>query len=349
MLTALARPAIAVALVAGLAWAGSRAETYDLDTAFHCTKELSRAKLPPADILFVGNSRTGASIDPVYVERLISKNGKLDVERMGVFHANIVTVRMLVGDYLQYRGTPKLVVLQPMVTYAEHWQQASGRPIQTMVNTAFQPWDELVKIQDSAVTASLPHGMPQWSPVGYRTKPAMFVERVGQQVSAGLRYFHNSQTVEYCRTEGLQGQLPGWPHGKLPASGDNLLVRSNPERMPEKWAAEFRHWDKPAPDHPSRRFEIDQHMRLIEEIERAGSQVMLIDLPTNLGRDADRKDLEAFERALGRPVLDSYALLSRDEQAALTGQYRDPLHVSWEGAEVMSRRLAGAVEDRVRR
>ncbi len=348
MLISLARPAIAAALIAGLAWAGSRAETYDLDIAFHCSKELARAKLPPADILFVGNSRTGAAIDPVYVEKLISSDRQFDVERMAVFHANIVTVRMLVGDYLQHRGTPKLIVLQPMVTYADHWQQASGRPIQTMVNTAFQPWDELTEVQDSAVSAPLPIGMPQWSPAGYRSKPAMFVERVGQQVTAGLRYLHNSQIVEYCRSQGLQIQIAPWPYGKLPASGDQLLVPSNPDKMPEKWAAEFRHWDKPAPDHPSREFEINQHLQLFEEIEKAGGDVLLVNPPTNLGRQFDENDRQAFERALGRPVLDVFLLLSPAEQKALPGQYRDPIHVSWEGAEVVSRRLAGAVEDRAR-
>lgn len=334
-------PLVAVGVLAGLYWAGARAETYSLDAVFHCNRALTQLDQPAADILFVGNSQTGAAIDTKYVADLVDPSGKTRVEKLAIVQGHIVAVRMTLDDYVEHRGAPKLIVLQPMVVRAEEWQKPAGRPIHPRVNLDYQPWDEIAALQRDAKFAPHPLGLPEWVHAGYRSLPAVFVDRIVERISAALSYPRMIKYKRMCEKPDLMfRQADRWPLGNIKGPTEAGALPNVSDATHAEWAAELRKRRPAAFNDPSRLFEIDQHRKLLASLRKSGSKVMLVGYPIYSTAQEDAQNFKDLSKVLGEPVIDIRSLLTPEEQAELEKRFRDPFHVSFPGAELLSRHLA---------
>ena len=339
-------PVIAAAVTLAMVVIGAREETYDLDVAFHCSHEVAVDDRAAADILLVGNSQTGASIDQIYLNRLLGED--ISVEKLSLVQANIVALRMLVDDYVQHRGSPDIVVLQPMVVRAEHWQQAPGRPVHPRVNVAYQDWDELVAIQKSARLSPVASPLPAWVAKDYRTVPALWVDRQVERVIAFLGWPRKEPVKASCDDARKWQLSPMWPYDTLPLAEGDDPGDTMDDKAKADWANDIAQRKAADVSAPERTFEIDQLRQLIGEIEVGGSRVILVGYPNMGEADQDAADFADFSGVLGREVVDLRTLLTEDERERIEASYRDPLHLNFAGAEIITRRMAELLADRPR-
>lgn len=341
-------PLVTAGVLAAMAWSGTRLETYDLNSAFHCSHEVATLDRPAADILFVGNSQTGAGVDQAYVQNLIDPQGTIKVEKLAIVQANIVALRMLVEDYVEHRGAPDIVVFQPMVVRAEHWQAPAGLPIHPRADLAFQDWDELVEVQSTAKPNPTGSWLPPWMEKGYRTLPAVWADRQVERFMATLTYPRIVLVRDACRTEAKYQLANDWPYGLLP-------LEEGEDPGPVVDQAKFQEWSHDVSQRkaasalsPSRGFEMDQHRKLLAALETAGSEVILVGYPSMGQASQDAKEFAEFGKALGRDVIDIRSILAASERQEIEHLYRDPLHVNLAGAEIFSSHLARMLKGRVK-
>lgn len=340
-------PLVTAGVLAAMVWSGAELETYDLNSAFHCSHEVAILDRPAANILFVGNSQTGAGVDQAYVQNLIDPQGSVKVEKLAIVQANIVALRMLVEDYIEHRGAPDIVVFQPMVVRAEHWQAPAGHPILPRANLAFQDWDELTDIQSTATPSPSGSSLPYWMEKGYRTLPAVWVDRQVERFMATLSYPRIAPVQRACRTEAAFQITNIWPYGHLP-------LEEGEDPGPVVDQAKFQEWSHDISQRKaasalasSRRFEMDQHRQLLASLEAAGSDIILVGYP-NMGKaESDAQEFTEFGTALGREVIDIREMLDDTERQEIERHYRDPLHVNLAGAQIFSSRLAKLLKGRI--
>ena len=333
-------PLVTATLLIALIVTGERVGTYDVNRVFHCSHAVTLAPLPPADILFVGNSQTGAGIDPLYFAKQLNPLNPPRVEKLTIVEAHIVTLRMLAEDYIEQRGAPKIVIFQPMVVRNTSWQEAAGKPIHPRANLAIQPWDELVHVQQAAKQSPNTALVPTWMQKGYRTLPAVFVDRLVERIIASMSYFRLSPMLNYCQSEQMFRQSIIWPYGDLPLeSSGNTLTKPDKNRA-VTWAERVKSRAPFLSDDPHRVFELEQNLELIREFEEAGSKVVLVGYPNFEAAAQDSQDFATFSNALGSEVHDIRALLSSAERDSLPTLFRDQFHLSFAGAEIVSKRLA---------
>ncbi len=334
-------PVIAAAITTAMIIVGSRLETYDLDSTFHCGHEVATEQIAAADILLVGNSQTGAAIDAAYLEQLVEHD--VSIEKLALVQANIVALRMLVDDYVENRGAPKLVVLQPMVVRAEHWQQAPGRPVHPRVNLAYQEWDDLVAVQQAAQLSPTGSAIPATFAKEYRSVPAMWIDRQVERIIAFLSWPRMRDTRAACYSS-VKYKLSGaWPYDQLPLEADRE-VYSLDEAAQARWAADIAQ-RKPADVlAPSRTFEMDQFRKLIDSLEDAGTKVIMVGYPSLHMAEQDEAEFADYGIALNTEVINLRSSLSEEKRAELEGEFRDPLHVNFEGAEILTQGMAELLE-----
>lgn len=341
-------PIVTAGVLAAMVWSGAKLETYDLNTAFHCSHEVANLDRPAANILFVGNSQTGAGVDQAYVQNLIDPEGSVKVEKLAIVQANIVALRMLLDDYIEHRGAPNIVVFQPMVVRAEHWQAPAGHPIHPRADLAFQDWDELVEVQLTAKPNPTGSSLPAWMEKGYRTLPAVWVDRQIERFMATLSYPRIAPVQRACRTEAAFQITNIWPYGHLP-------LEEGEDPGPVVDQAKFQDWSHDISQRkaasaldPSRQFEMDQHRQLLAALDAAGSDIVLVGYP-NMGKAAsDAQEFAEFGTALGREVIDIRGILDDTERREIELLYRDPLHVNLAGAEIFSSHLAEMLKGRIK-
>lgn len=348
MIKGLIPPLVAASVVAAMIWTGSSLKTYDLNEVFHCSSEVATTDSPAADILFIGNSQTGAAIDQLYLQELVDSQGSVKVEKLAVVQANIVVLRMLVDDYVRHRGVPKTVVFQPIVVKAEHWQQPAGHPVHPRANVALQDWNDLVEVQRNAKLSPSESIVPYWGEKGYRTIPAMWVDRQVERITATLSVPRIGSVRKACSTR-ARFQLSGiWPYGRLPLKEGDYAGPTVDAEMRMNWENDISQRKPASVLDPARTFEIDQHHKLIASLEAAGSQVILVGYPSLGQAETDSAEFKEFGKALGQEVLYVRDLLSPEEQGKIETLYRDPLHLNFGGAEIITQHMAAELKARVR-
>ena len=81
-----------------------------------CNLLLSLASEPAADVLLIGSSRTGVALDPVAIERILTRElrRRVRVDRLSFGHNPLRSMRGLLENYLEARGSPRIVALEIM-------------------------------------------------------------------------------------------------------------------------------------------------------------------------------------------------------------------------------------------
>lgn len=104
------------AMVLGLLWLDQH-RGGPASTLSRCNLSLTRSGLPPADVLIIGSSRSGAALDPVAMQEMLAyafADAPPKVERIALGHNPLRASHALLDNYLQARGAPRVIVLEAM-------------------------------------------------------------------------------------------------------------------------------------------------------------------------------------------------------------------------------------------
>lgn len=99
-----------------------------------CAAALATGDGPADDVLFVGSSRTGAALDPRYIQSLLRAGGRPDarVDRLITWGSDHVHLNLLLRAYLRHRGPPDRVFLEMTVHEdpgLRRWGTADALPV----------------------------------------------------------------------------------------------------------------------------------------------------------------------------------------------------------------------------
>lgn len=348
MILGIVRPLIACAILIGLVLAGRTTETYNVDPIFYCAYGVARADARAADVLFVGNSQTGASIDRAYIGDLLAGRGAPRIEKLAQIRSSATTIRMLSAEYLRNRGAPRLVILQPMFVRYTRTEGMPGEPVHSRESIAYEGWDDLIRIRDEAVQAENKGWLPRWARDDYRSKAALWIDRQSEQIIAAFTSLRRRAQAQRCRGEGKFALASHWPDRILPLRQDadaGPLWDENDRRARDRRFGERldlrtgEEW---------RAFELDQNRSLIAAFEQAGSEVVLVAYPTLNREGKDAAEVKELAQVFGREVIDLRAGLDADERRLLNQSYRDPVHLNFAGAQILSEQMAEELRGRSR-
>lgn len=347
MIKGLVPPLIAVAALVGLAHAGKEAGTYSENVNLHCGYLVAKHDAPAADILFVGNSQTGASIDHPYLEKLLAEDGAapLKIEKLALVGGNVTPTRMILEDYLANRGAPRLVIYQPLAI-RRLVDATAGLPVHPTVNLAFQDFDELVEVRNEAPAVYSRSWLPHWTRKGYRTEPALWLDQQVERITAALSAPRLAPYVNQCKTD-LKFRLSGhWPYNSPDGPEDELHVDLNPTVL-KRWHEDMdrRHllrWSD-----PERNFELHQNREALAALEEAGSEIILAAYPNYEWGSQDAFAAADMAEAYGYEAIDARGIIPDSESDELDRHFRDPFHLDYLGAQMVTRAMAKELRGRV--
>lgn len=339
---------MAAAGMAGLAYAGDQAQTFDVNVAFHCSYAVARDEAPPAEILLLGNSQAGAAIDPVHLGRLLDPSDPVRVEKMAIVRSDIVSLRMLVDEYVAKRGVPKLVLFQPIFQRSTVSGAPRGIPVHSRDHLGFQSWENLISIRETAVANPTESFMPEWARKGYRNTAQLWVDRQVERIIASLSVIRVAATKRFCRSDERFRIAGNWPYDTVPlAPGDYTGPVLNAEARRD-WRRKMADRQALRAESPDLRFELDQNLKAIAAIEVRGGTVTLISYPSEGRAARDAAEIASYRKAFRRDVIDMRSVLTDSAQEQLEQSYRDPVHVNFEGTEILTEQLARELKGRVK-
>lgn len=207
----LVAPLLAAGALIALALAGAKAETYDVNVAYHCAFSVAREDRPAADILILGNSQSGAAIDPAYLGTLGAGDESRTAEKLSIVGSDIMPYRLIVDEYMKHRGTPKLVVLQPLFRRGNSQAvppgaptpgaPTPGAPVHPRPNIAFGQWQTLQAVRAHAVHDTGKAPLPYWARSGYRNTVRLWTDRQVERIVAALSYSRSKVLRNFCKTD----------------------------------------------------------------------------------------------------------------------------------------------------
>ncbi len=337
-------PFVVLAVLIGLAFAGSRAQTYELNEHIQCSYELARKKAPAADVLFAGNSRTGSAIDPLYIEQRLAHDtgGKLSVDRLTLALPDVPPMRVLTREYLRERGFPKVAVVQLLVNYDATMQPLVGKPIHPLRSIAFGRLDDLVIVQRETEFEDSGRVIPRWLEQGHLSLPAVALAKMTTNIYAALRYPARvmGHTVVDCSGPMTYRQNENWRYGDISDSANYGEEVGTPQQMAAWRRLSLRHYMTYDPTDPARAFENDQMHRLIALFRQGGSKVYLTVYP-QFSIKTSLAERAAIQREFPEAgFIDSCVMLDVAGGPDNATHYRDEHHVNRAGALVISRGMA---------
>ncbi len=343
-------PFLVVAALAGLAFAGSQLKNYELDYTNLCNHELTRLDAPPADILFIGNSRLGAAVDPVFIGETLSAatGAPVAVERLTLTYNDIPPLRVFTRDYLRERGAPDIAIVQLTYNRDEALHPQIDAPIHPPRDIAFAGLADLADIQETAEQNRYGERISRRYARGYRSLPAMLFDRATMNIYAALRYPAHLVTGRPTRCEGemVQRQADIWLYGTIEPDLFERDYRTPSDAEAAEWDAIVADYMPLEPAAEHRRFENDQLRRLIATLRENGADVYLTFLPSihdEALSDADRAALaDIFPDT---PLIDLADLYASEGESGLATSYRDEDHVDIRAGAAISRFYAARLAE----
>ena len=277
-------PIYLMLVLIGLAVLGGWSRTYALAPTVNCVYEMADSNAPAADVLFVGTSRTGRGIDPVYVQsRLADRHGvDATVERVALPASYPQQFRPFLQRYIEHRGAPKLVFFQLPYNFRSERHPEIDVPINTPRNLAHASLSELFSIRRDAQLNDYDEPLSRIFHRDYASIPVMLMNRLEMNIYAALKYpahLMNGLTSE-CQGETLyRHNHPLRLYGDI--TDAVTFVPETPERMAtrleeQKETAQYMPF---AIKGPMRRFENAQILATLDKLKRANSRIVLFYLP----------------------------------------------------------------------
>lgn len=336
-------PIAFIAALAGLYIAGDRLENYGFAPNIGCAYDLARLDRPAPDLLFLGNSRTGAAIDPVYVARRIDGRGRNrpTVERIAMTSPDTAAATVLARTYLSHRGAPDVVVLQLMYERDLDDLRKIGTPIHAPRSIAYGGLADLYHVQASARLSPVEHGLPRWLQPGYRPFAGVMLDKAITNIYSALEAPDRWLSGEAHRCDGdrLFGQSLLWVYDENWSAGPVTPKPASPSSV-ATWLRTVSEYVPIDPADPVRQFENHQLHELIELFERHGSKVLLMHFPT-FGQPIPDEGVSALAAEFSdNRLIDISGYFAKVTAGNEAGYFRDEDHVNHAGAILISRFLA---------
>ena len=309
------------ALILSLLWLdGNRAGP--ANALARCNLFLTRASEPAAEVLVIGSSRSGVALDPVAMQRILTAElaRPVRVDRLSMGHNPMRAMSGLLENYLEARGTPRIVVLEIMFMTERSIDRLARRGLALSPEAYIYRRDiNLLDFEQLLTQPSV--AMPfttgesvlnLWS---HRLRGAFL--RVGALVYQALRDPERTWTLSACGREDWKHE-PGWPsdfalsYGEFdpPVGLDGLIEALETDVAREARLRDLRHWQSNSPrgipypyefDSGYRRGEISLLDSMIKGVLERGAEIVLLPLPL-YGYELDRAELQGFSSRYGQMV-----------------------------------------------
>jgi hypothetical protein len=336
-------PFLVAAVLALLAVLGSSLRAYDVAPHVICSYALAEMDRPTPDVLLIGNSRTGAAIDPVYVTgKVREQTGKeIAIERITLTGPLLPQFALIMQEYARNRGIPQQVFLQLIYNRDPVEQRKVDAPLFGLRDIAYGNLADMVAVQHAAQLNEYDTAMPRQFQQGYSSITAVALTKVTTNIYSSLRYYFRSpyRPIPRCEGDYVFQQSVVWPYGQIT---DGKLDFGTQPTVKEKreWREIVSHYLPLDPSRPERRFENDQLHKLIAFLEGRGAKVYLVAYPQFAERlPAAHKQaiLREFPEAT---LIDGYQAFEAEVGEGHADYFRDPNHLNYGGARIISRLVA---------
>lgn len=339
-------PIFLIAALLGLAAFGAWTKTYALAPTINCVYEMAELDKKPADVLFIGTSRTGRGIDPVYVQQRLNQQRaeKVTVERVALPASYPQQFRPFLRRYLDHRGSPKVIFYQLPYNFRQERHGEIDMPITMPRNLAHGTLSDLFAIRRDARLNDYGMGLTRTVDRDYASAPVMVLRWLEMQIYAALKYpsHRYNGLTSACHGEALYRH-----NHPLRLYGDIIDARTfvpetdarRAKRLEEqKETANYMAFDVTG---PLRRFENAQIKATIATLKGASSRVVMYYLPA-LGEDRmpDGVVQDLTQTFPDTPFEHPMALYQGPLAEQLAVSFADTHHVDQFGALHLSRYFA---------
>ena len=292
-----------------------------------CAFALARADVPPANILFVGSSRTGFVLDPLAIQSILRKNGLSDVtvERLVIAPATMRVSHALLETYLERRGAPDLLLFEATVMTPRSVRQIEWRANGALSEHFLLSRDANLMTYRQLLTQpaiAMPYTEPETTVSLWKFRLRSAVQRTGALVYQFAKAPFQSWSFEDCDHEDITYD-PAWPENFSFAYGDfepegtpsDLIKNLRAEIEKQSLAIDEKEGPLPDPAVVLYPYDFGESYRdaemmyisaMIEEAQTAGARVSVLPL-TLYGYTVDPSDVTAFENTFeGVDVFDLY-------------------------------------------
>ena len=288
-----------------------------------CNLLLSRANERAADVLVVGSSRSGVALDPVVIQRILTAElGRpIRVDRLSLGHNPLRAMSGLLDNYLDARGSPRIVVLEIMLMTERSIDRLARRGL------ALAPEDYIyrrdVNLLDFRQLLSQPSvAMPFTAGEGvfdlWSHRLRGVVLRIGALMYQALRAPELVWRLPVCSREDWTREA-GWPsdfafsYGEFvppPTGLDGLIEALKADVARKARTRELKDWQSNSRsgiaypydfEAAYRRGEVTLLNSMIESVLDRGAEIVLLPLPL-YGYELDRKELRGLTARYGQRI-----------------------------------------------
>ena len=288
-----------------------------------CNLQLSRANKPAADVLVVGSSRSGVALDPVVIQRILTAElGRpIRVDRLSLGHNPLRAMSGLLDNYLEARGSPRIVVLEIMFMTERSIDRLARRglalaPEHYIYRRDVNLLDFRQLLAQPSVAMPFTAGEGVFDLWSHRLRGVVL--RIGALIYQALRAPELVQRLPDCSREDWTREA-GWPsdfafsYGEFdpPPSGLNGLIdaletnvaRNAQTRELEDWQSKTRRGIAYPYDFQAayRRGEVTLLHSMIESVLDRDAEIVLLPLPL-YGYELDRRELHGLTARYGQQL-----------------------------------------------
>jgi hypothetical protein len=345
-------PAGLIFLLTGLAVAGGYLRAYELSPMTRCNYVLAEQALAATDVVLIGPSRVRRGLDPDYIEALLVEAGmEVTVDRLSLNNSGFPQIYPLLNRYLENRGPPKIAYLQLAYNQVPEKQATVNLPLNPLRNLAFAQFSELAEIQSETLLNDTGTILPRQLHALWQNLPAAWLTQVEISIFSGLRYIPKR----------LLGQMPECTGDFLRANGSKqsafgldvkagetiAFVPPDPTKL-MLWRARVAEFLPLAPSAKWRQGETAQLRKLIDMLQAAGTEVVLLIMPAFEQRTISPKSIDEINQVF--PSIGIHFPMSAyegDLARKISKSFVDSRHANKFGAVYLSRALAADLQQRL--
>ncbi|MEM8800059.1 MAG: hypothetical protein AAGF15_08275 [Pseudomonadota bacterium] len=337
---------------------GYTRQTFNVQTSYLCLMAKVRSDTPPPDIMFLGSSRIGSAIDPVYVQQKLSKaldRPDLTVEKFAILASQPMQYVATVKEMLANRGAPDVVVMLPPYGIVEERVFDGNRLFwgRTAIMT------DLDILEDIKTSFHAQDPLPLWrriSHADWQSMPEIWLKRASEMIYAAVAEVPRraNNDIVGCpddRRDSLVATYT-WPYGTI---SDDADPREHPDMF---WLDADGHEEaqKTADQHLSfdasseeRQLEVAAIETLVKALETAGADTIFTLMPT-YGREAVEPVTKTSLKAAfpDTPLVDSYDAFEGLDLDTRRETFRDSKHFNLIGGKYISQFWVKTLEARLK-
>lgn len=326
---------------------------YSLPAEIVCLKTDINRQVDKANVLFIGSSRTGAAVDPVYIESLLEdRAGKeTSVYKINSTGPDLIFYNMMARDYLERAGAPEHVYIELMYAIkktSEFYETHKNRPLIPYLSTKGIMLGDVSDYTALLVTEPFDES----SKVIFRKykNPAQFL---ASKSNSAFYHFIRHPVSSYgdwrdCQdTDSWRRKGGLWIYGSLDKEAvDSDVLLTGALRTSPQFQYSLRNIEPRLPDSAARVYENESLNALKDLFLRAGTKSVNFVFFPSYHEEMSTLDRATYEEKFAGANLvflqDLYA-----DKPTLSEMFRDPHHFNKSGALIVSRALSENISDQM--